>query len=207
MSWVNDLASVAGVPGGAAVLAGAMYCACVAAEKAARPEALRDIGRILKDPSWSRSVRPSAIIERLFNWTFGERHWTWQCLERSASASMLMSVYLGAIYRLMAGAEFGPIMSLKMAVFGSSLPQNLQVLIPTPQKALLQICIGFVLMAVVPDFLALGKARLLIRSTKHNIGVDSMVLLVAADLGVSEFLCARRSSVSPTIGRPTVSNG
>jgi hypothetical protein len=38
MSWVNDLASVAGIPGGAAVVAGAMYGACAAAEKAARPE-------------------------------------------------------------------------------------------------------------------------------------------------------------------------
>lgn len=40
MSWVDDLASVLGVPGGALVVAGAMYGACVVAEKAAHPDAL-----------------------------------------------------------------------------------------------------------------------------------------------------------------------
>jgi hypothetical protein len=49
MSWVGDLASGRGAPAGAATLAVAMYLGCVAAEKAARPEALKDIGRILKD--------------------------------------------------------------------------------------------------------------------------------------------------------------
>ena len=66
MSWVNDLASELGVPAGAATLAVAMYAACVAAEKAARPMALKDIGRVLKDSSWSRSMRPTAIIEQMF---------------------------------------------------------------------------------------------------------------------------------------------
>lgn len=43
MAWVNDLASPAGIPAGAATVAVAMYAACTAAEKAARPEALQDI--------------------------------------------------------------------------------------------------------------------------------------------------------------------
>ena len=49
MPWINDLASSAGIPAGAATLAVAMYAACAAAEKAARPQALQDIGRTLKD--------------------------------------------------------------------------------------------------------------------------------------------------------------
>jgi len=52
MSWVNDLASTLGISGAAATLAVAIYGACAAAEKAARPEALRDIGRVLKDAHW-----------------------------------------------------------------------------------------------------------------------------------------------------------
>ena len=71
MSWVNDLASGLGIPAGAATLAVAMYAACAAAEKSARPEALKDIGRILKDTSWERSVQPSTIIDRVFKLTFG----------------------------------------------------------------------------------------------------------------------------------------
>jgi hypothetical protein len=57
MSWVNDLAAGLRIPAGAATLAVAMYAACVAAEKVARPEALKDIGRILKNTSWERSAR------------------------------------------------------------------------------------------------------------------------------------------------------
>jgi hypothetical protein len=58
MSWVNDLVSASGLPAGAATLAVAMYGACVAAEKAASPDALKDMGRILKYHGWERSVRP-----------------------------------------------------------------------------------------------------------------------------------------------------
>src|SRR4029077_11732915 len=46
-----------------ATLAVAKYAACTAAEKAASPQALKDIGRILKDQGWERSVRPPAIIQ------------------------------------------------------------------------------------------------------------------------------------------------
>lgn len=98
MSWVNDLASVLGIPAGAATLAVAMYAACAAAEKAARPEALKDIGRILKDPSWSSSLSPSAIIERVFVWTFGERHLSWECVHRSATATVLFAIIGGFIF-------------------------------------------------------------------------------------------------------------
>jgi hypothetical protein len=35
MSWVNDMASVLGIPAGAATLAVSMYAGCSAAEKAA----------------------------------------------------------------------------------------------------------------------------------------------------------------------------
>jgi hypothetical protein len=91
MSWVNDLASVAGIPAGAATLAVAMYAACSAAEKAARPEALKDIGHILKDPSWKDSAQPYAIIQRVFNWTFGERHLSVKCLYRSVISTIIIS--------------------------------------------------------------------------------------------------------------------
>lgn len=83
MSWVGDLASSLGIPAGAATLAVAFYAACSAAEKSARPEALRDISRILVKSSWAVTVHPPAIIGRVFNWTFGERHLSIKCLTRS----------------------------------------------------------------------------------------------------------------------------
>ena len=89
MSWVNDLASSLGVPAGAATLAVAMYAACAAAENAARPEALKDIGTVLNDTSWLGSLRPSAIIGRVFVWTFGERHLSWKCFGISVVATTI----------------------------------------------------------------------------------------------------------------------
>jgi hypothetical protein len=51
---------------GATTLALAMYAACATAEKTARPVALKDIGRILRDSSWSSFILPSEITRRLF---------------------------------------------------------------------------------------------------------------------------------------------
>jgi hypothetical protein len=101
MSWVIDVASSMGIPAGAATLAVSMYAGCSAAEKAARPEALQDIARILKDPSWSRAVRPVSIIERLFRWTFGARQLSWKCVRRSIMATLMFSVSLMMIYSVM----------------------------------------------------------------------------------------------------------
>ena len=50
VSWVNDLTSTLGIQAGAGVLAGAIYAACSAAEKAARLSALTEISTVLKDP-------------------------------------------------------------------------------------------------------------------------------------------------------------
>ena len=87
MPWLTDLAPIFG---GGVTIAGAMYGACAAAEKAARPEALKDIGHFLKDPSWSWSVRRSAVVEKVFRGTFGERHFSWKCARRSATATIIL---------------------------------------------------------------------------------------------------------------------
>jgi hypothetical protein len=100
MTWINDLGSGFGVPAGASTIAAAMYAACAAAEKAARPGALRDIGHFLKDRNWSASARPSAIVSRVFNATFGERHLSLKCAGRSVLATfvfvtaVVVTVYL-----------------------------------------------------------------------------------------------------------------
>ena len=94
MSWVTDLASVSGLPAGAATIATAIYGACVAAQKAARPEALEEIGRFLRDPTWTASIWPSSLISRVFKGTFGERHLSAKCFTRSVIAT---SIFLCAI--------------------------------------------------------------------------------------------------------------
>ena len=153
MSWVNDLASELGVPAGAATLAVAMYAACVAAEKAARPMALKDIGRVLKDSSWSRSMRPSAIIEQMFDWTFGERHLSWKCVRRSASATILFvtAVCLFLFYR---SGYF---------LYANSYDEPLELS-------------ADILAAFLADYLALWKTRWLLRSKIG--GLNSLFVLI-----------------------------
>lgn len=168
MSWVNDLGSVLGIPAGAVTLAAAMYAGCAAAEKAARPEALRDIARILKDPSWSRSVRPSAIIGRLFNWTFGDRHLSWRCVRRSVVATLLLSISLGLIYHTIFGIEFMPV----------ELVSATSHLIPIWTT----LCTTFLLFAVIPDYVALLKTRLLVTAIVGASSIVNVFLLVITDI-------------------------
>jgi hypothetical protein len=192
MSWVNDLASVLGIPAGAATLAVAMYAACAAAEKAARPEALKDIGQILKDPPWSRSVRQSAIIERIFVWTFGERHLSWRCVKRSAVATMIFLTSLTMIYCAVWKADLEPFGSLKDALGWTHSPTTPESM-PAVGGILLRMFLGIALMACVPDFLAVGKTRVLVKCARNRARFWVVYLLVVADIALSvliSFICA-----------------
>jgi hypothetical protein len=154
MSWVNDLASGLGIPAGAVTLAVAMYGACTTAEKAARPEALNDIAKVLKNPSWSRSVRPSAIIDRVFLWTFGERHLSLKCIRTSLLATIAI-VSAGLIIQEVLAGTFS-------AVFFPNGFEILNMLTAPFVVALVS------LVAAFPDYLALWKTRLLLRWLSKN---------------------------------------
>jgi hypothetical protein len=192
MSWVNDLASTLGIPAGAATLAVAMYAACVAAEKTARPEALEDIGRVLKTASWSGSVRPSAIIERVFVWTFGERHLSWKCVKRSAIASTIFLTSLTTVYCAVWKADLEPFWPLEDALGWTHSPTAPEHT-PAVIGILLRMFLGIVLMACVPDFLAVGKTRVLVKSARNRVRFGVVYLLVVADIALSvliSFICA-----------------
>jgi hypothetical protein len=140
----------------------AMYAACSAAEKAARPEALRDIGRILNARSWSRSVQPSAIIQRVFFWTFGERHWTTHCLQRSVLASFVFLVaFLFALITLH-GPPLDP---------------------PPEERADFSTGIsGLILPLLLPDYLSLAKSRFLIGRMAISCGFVCVLVIVVLDI-------------------------
>jgi hypothetical protein len=169
MSWVNDLAAAAGVPAGAATLAVAMYAACTAAEKAARPEALEEIGRILKDPSWSSSVRPSAVIQRLFVWTFGERQLSWRCLCASVAASIVFDCAFALILRDQWNTIFW-----------------LQATYSIGSRWFFDLILR---LSLLPDYFALAKSRYImvgIGSSKNAVQVVLLVLLdVAGSITIS----------------------
>jgi hypothetical protein len=151
MAWVSDLVSATGLPAGAATFAVAMYAACAAAEKAARPEALKDIASILKSASWSRSSHPAAIIERVFKLTFGERHLSWKCIGRSVTASVLIVTILDLYQLRMQGA----------------VPEDE----PDAVVFLIAMAILILMYSVVPDYLALWKTRVLLSWSSSRSGV------------------------------------
>jgi hypothetical protein len=167
VSWVNDLATVLGIPAGAATLAVAMYKACAVAEKAASKQALAYIACILKDTTWERSVRPSAIIEQVFNWTFGGRHLSFSCGIRSATATVVISVAtLGAI-----SAAIPPVFEW-LWNYANELPSSFLA--------------TFLICGMLPDYIALGKTRLLIKfMLRRPRGILTSVALIPIDIGLS----------------------
>lgn len=98
MSDLASLASGLGIPTVVLSVAAAFRYAGAAADRDGRPEALDTVARILGNSSWSRSVRPSAIIQEVFNRTFGERQFSWKCLRRSVAASVLFVLISSCIF-------------------------------------------------------------------------------------------------------------
>jgi hypothetical protein len=167
MPWLNDLASELGLPAGAASVAVAMYAACSAAEKAARPGALEDIARILKDATWSRSVQLSAIIQRIFGLTFGERQLSWKCLFRSILTSLIVYAIIILVLIL----------------------DRRRISLPPLDGVWFSICLIFIL-GMVPDYIALAKTRLLLKILQkyNNLLLKEFALVfadIAASLGIS----------------------
>ena len=177
MSWLTELTSAIGVPVGATTLAIAIYGACEAAEKAARPGALKDIGRKIKDTSWERTVRPTAIIERTFDWTFGERHFSWRCVATSLIATLASCLALAIGYHLTLGIDF----SFWFAAYKPNGPAEYEGGISVLALAAL----GLLLFAILPDYLALGKTRILLSAIAPRPRTLSTLLLIFADIGLS----------------------
>jgi hypothetical protein len=158
-----------------------MYAACVAAEKAARPQALKDIGRVLKESGWSRSVRPSAIIERVFRWTFGERHLTLRAVFSSALATVVMLslvLFIAASHRSKLIGFF----------FAEGILGDRTIRFET----LLDLAIiGF-----LADYLSLGKARWFMRRISRPSNVAVVALLTLGDLLCSMAISTTMSAVA-----------
>ncbi len=172
MSWVNDLASALGLPAGVATLALAMYAACTAAEKAARPEALRDIERVLHDASWSKGLNPSAVIERVFVWTFGERHLSWKCIRRSAAGTVVFALIGCLLFpRILADTA---IASEGLAAKSGVQPGSVAAL----GGSLLGVVIVFLFFGVLPDYASLWKTRGVLNLVhRHRTGLLTAPIL------------------------------
>ncbi len=167
MSWVNDLASALGIPVGVVLLAGAIYAACVEAEKDARPAALSEIASMLKDLSWAQSVSPANVIGRLFNSTFGVRQLSWKCVRRSMVATVIFCFGFFSIWQAAGFVRGEVIVDFAERYPGFSLGE--------------WVFVGF-----FADYLALGKSRVLVRRIeKHTYGLKKVVLFIGIDIAAS----------------------
>jgi len=166
MSWVNDLASGLGIPAGAATLAVAMYAACCAAEKVARPEALQDIARVLQNISWENSVKPSAIILRIFNWTFGYRHLSVRCIIASLMTTNIFVFTFSFI-------------------FFSSLPSFIDPGTLTNFEGVSMSILVFLLIAAMPDYVSLAKSRIVFSKFIRPRGIVYILFAGLLDVLIS----------------------
>jgi len=167
MPWPVDLASGLGIPTGAATLAVAMYGACVSAEKVARPQALNDIARILKDPSWEGSVQPSTIVNRVFLSTFGERQLSLRCVVATCIASLVIIIVTLVVFSVLVGSP-----NITVRDYGTAL-----LYVP-----------GIIVICAPPDYLSLWKTRILLGTMRNGSKNAFALALVLFDLCMSVFL-------------------
>jgi hypothetical protein len=154
MAWFGDLASELGVPAGAVTIAVATYAASVAAQRAARPSALADVSHLLRLPI--PLVQPSAIVEKIFRSTFGDKHFSVKCFVRSVAAT---SIFVGAIVLALCLERKDYISKFLMEFFNQH-----------------TIYLDVLLLGILPDYIALAKTRILIRT---NL---SLFLLLLVDV-------------------------
>lgn len=170
MSWVNDLASVLGIPKGAATLAVAMYAACFAAEKAARPDALRFFTQVLTAPAREDSA---PFFKRIFDLTFGERHLSWKCARRSYAATIIMiGIFewsLGVIPGL-----FSALSRIQNPLLSSSYARIVLL------TGALVVLITF--MGAIPDYIALYKTRILLTILNKSLHWKSSCTIIGFDI-------------------------
>lgn len=100
--------------------------------------------------SWSRSLRPSLIIEQVFVWTFGDRHLSWKCIRRSATATILFSIIAGLI--------FHSVVTGTLAEFRQQAGTTTTTMIGVTTAVFMTLFF----FGLLPDYIALWKTRLLI---------------------------------------------
>ena len=185
MGWLADLSTAWGIPIGGAAAAAALYRAGFAIEKEARKEAIADIANILKSPSWSYGSRPSQFIGRLFNYTFGDRQLSLKCLIRSFVASFVFLVSIVLISLVMDGPKMhettdGRYCSLYADLYAIFFVNGCDR--PIPAEDLPNLVL---FMSLLPDYLAIAKARVIINLISRVRTILSIVLLVLSDVAIS----------------------
>lgn len=164
MTWLSDLVSGFGVPAGAATIATAIYGASISAQRAARPAALREVGAFLREPA--SSIRPSAVVGRIFRATFGERHLSFKCLIRSMLATIIFTNAIVLTIWLKRKNEY---------TYYFNLTRELT-------------WIDLIFIGIIPDYIALAKTRIIITISRAPMFI-LLILDVIISISISSVFC------------------
>jgi hypothetical protein len=164
MTWFSDLAGAIGLPAGGTAAALALVYGSIAAEKEARPQAIKDIARVLKNTSWSTGSQPQEFIYKIFCLTFGDRQLTIQFVKRSLIASIIYLIFICVFSYLF---QMDPMYRLTL----SNITNKEFSLTFVAYYVIMKL----VLITLVPDFISIAKARIVV----------NIVLLVAVDVALS----------------------
>jgi len=172
MGWLNILASAVGPGSAGTVLAAAVYGAGCAAEKAASPEALKDISKWLKkarvDGRWSTTC---TLINRSFEFIFGNNHFTVKCALRSIITTLFM-IFMFTIFISIKKREY------PTEIWGFFFDK--------PNKFLIFIVIVFG--AFIPDYISLWKGRLLLKKLSIANSFFAIFIITVCDIFFSIFI-------------------
>lgn len=160
MSWFSELSGLLGIPASAVGIATGMYSAGLYGEKKFRVSAKKEIARLLSNPAWIRAARPQELIEKLFTYTFGEKHISSQCMKMSA---------------------FGTILSLTVLTILVYKKSNLNA--PTREDLTFIILVAF-----IGDYISLAKTRLILSfAIRHTF--PGPIATMVTDVISTLFIC------------------
>ena len=173
MNWLEAISSAFGVGTGGAVIALAIYAGSGSLEAEVRPEAKKQIADFLKSVRIRYDLsRAVLLVCHLFDITFGERQLSWKCFRRSFCSSL---IFVGSIVFLVLLKHKAEI-SWPRDPAGQSYPVWM---------LLLANLLPFLLLSMLPDFVSLAKARLLLRRMSRVTTLRSVVALIAVDIVLS----------------------
>jgi hypothetical protein len=173
MAWLSDLTAALGLPTGGLAAAAALYYGSTVAEKEASQQALTDIAKVLKNPSWLHDAQPNVFIENIFRFTFGDRQLSIKCIVRSITSSLIFFViiYTFSTYFL-SGKLFAA--AITMLKFNPSL-----------RDWILEMAQQLIMLTIVPDYISIAKARLIVYMIARSRITINIVFLVFVDVIMS----------------------
>src|SRR5208337_2936728 len=163
---IGDLTSALGAPTGGAVIAIALYRSLVSAEKVAKKDALADIAHFLQKDFGFARLNPNRAFYNLFRATFGSEHLSQKCFIRSSMATLLFVFSMSIFYWMRSGVS--PI----------DTSEDLE-------NSIIARVLMYCLMAIIPDYIALAKTRILLFICSNTRVITITALLLVLDVLLS----------------------